>query len=125
MMPGTDNPEALVKVALTGSSADDAAAVFEALRAAFPSDRDPADVPHPETDDARPTVWTAAYEVREAAQGEPATTSLSARVTATVQGGYRAVDVLREVLEGAFAVRESGTAFGDQEKELELALESR
>ncbi|MEV8564873.1 hypothetical protein AB0436_04670 [Streptomyces sp. NPDC051322] len=124
-MPGTDNPEALVKVALTGRSHDDAAAVFEALRAAFPSDRAASDVPQMETDGGRPTVWTAAYEVREAAQGEPAATTLTAPMTASVQGGYHAVDVLRGVLEGTFTVQEKGTAFGDQEKELELVLESR
>ncbi|WP_328535836.1 hypothetical protein [Streptomyces sp. NBC_00344] len=124
-MADTANPNTLVKVALTGHSHDDAAAVFEALRAAFPSDRAASDVPQSEADDARPTVWTASYEVREAPQGEPAATSLKGSVTATVQGGYRAVDVLRGVLEGAFSVQEKGTASGDQEKETELVLESR
>lgn len=124
-MASTENPDILVEVALTGDSHDDAEAVFEALRAAFPSDRDASEAPQPEVDDARPTIWTAAYEVREAPQGEPGTTSLTAPVTATVQGGYRAVEVLRGVLEGAFAVHEKGTAFGDQEKEIELVLASR
>lgn len=128
--PGAGHPEALIKVALIGSAPDDqaaadAAAVFEALRAAFPSDRDASDVPRPETDDARPTVWTAAYEVREAAQGEPAATSLTAPMTVTVQGANRLVDVLCEVLERVFTVQEKGTAFGDQEKELELVLGTR
>ena len=47
---------------------------------------------------------------------------LEGSVSATLQGGYVAVDRLREALGAAFAVLERGTASGDQEKEVDLRL---
>jgi hypothetical protein len=123
-MADTENQDTLVTVALTGHSKEDAAAVFGALREAFPSDRGAEDVPQTEIP-GRPTVWTASYEVLDVSPGDLRTTSLSAPVKATVQGGYHAVDLLRTALGGAFSVEEHGSAMGDQEKELELQLANR
>ncbi|MFE2374104.1 hypothetical protein [Streptomyces sp. NPDC059398] len=120
-MADTENQDTLVTVALTGHSREDAAAVFGALRAAFPSDRGPGDTPQPEIP-GRPTVWTAAYEVREGAPGQPGSARLTAPVKATVQGHYHAVDMMRDALGAVFSVEEQGEALGDQEKELNLQL---
>ena len=46
-------------------------------------------------------------------------------VLVSLQGGYWAVDELCKGLESAFAVHILGTAAGDQEKEVELRLETR
>ncbi|MET9532669.1 MULTISPECIES: hypothetical protein [unclassified Streptomyces] len=123
-MADTDNQDTLVTVALTGHSKEDAAAVFGALRSAFPSDRAPEDSPQTEIP-GRPTVWTASYEVLDADPGPLRPAGLTAPVTATVQGGYHAVDVMRTALGTVFSVEEQGEALGDQEKELNLQLENK
>ncbi|NDZ80794.1 hypothetical protein G3I19_20125 [Streptomyces sp. SID10853] len=122
-MVDTENQDTLVTVALTGHSKEDAAAVFGALRSAFSSDRASGNAPHTEIP-GRPTVWTASFEVPDTDPGPLSGAVLSAPVTATVQGGYHAVDVVRAALGTAFSVQEQGEALGDQEKELNLQLEN-
>ncbi|MET7981930.1 MULTISPECIES: hypothetical protein [unclassified Streptomyces] len=110
----------MVTVSLTGTSSQDAAAVFDVLRTAFPTDPPFDDVPE-EVPGARPSVWTADFApADERIPTGPA--PLEGPVSATLQGGYLAVDLLREALNGAFAVQERGTASGDQEKEVDLRL---
>ena len=112
-----------VIVSLTGTSKEDAAAVFGVLRTAFPTDRRSDDVLQEQPGD-QPAVWTAEFEpARE--RVPTGTKPLSAPVTATLQGGYVAVDQLCEALGAAFAVQEKGTASGDQEKEVELELAAK
>ncbi|KAB1986021.1 hypothetical protein [Streptomyces triticiradicis] len=109
----------MVTVSLTGTSKEDAAAVFDVLRTAFPTDRPP-EVPE-DPPGSRPAVWTAEFApADDRIPTGPA--PLEGPVSATLQGGCLAVDLLREALDGAFAVRERGTASGDQEKEIDLRL---
>lgn len=120
--PSAD-PSAQVAVVLDSCDKDDARIVLEALQASFPSDREPGDVPQ-DADEGRPSVWTATFDVsRTLGLAGPA--RLSEPVTVTAQGGYRAVDRLREGLAEAFAVRVVGTAAGDQEQEAQLRLENQ
>ncbi|WP_037914706.1 hypothetical protein [Actinacidiphila yeochonensis] len=116
----TTDPEAQVAVVLDGCPTDDARAVLDALRASFTASS--GDSPHDVEEDT--TVWTATFDVsRTIGLAGPA--RLSAPVTVTAQGGYRAVDRLREGLAEAFAVRVVGTASGDQEQEAQLRLDNR
>ncbi|MFF3412953.1 hypothetical protein ACFYW8_43925 [Streptomyces sp. NPDC002742] len=110
----------MVTVSLTGASKEDVATVFGVLRTAFPTDRPSGDVPHDQPGDRLP-VWTAVFDPTEE-RIPTGPTGLEGSVTATLQGGYVAVDRLREALSGAFAVQERGTASGDQEKEVDLQL---
>ncbi|MFC8075027.1 hypothetical protein ACFUN8_05760 [Streptomyces sp. NPDC057307] len=112
-----------VTVELSGCEAQDAHAVFGALRTAFASDRASDDRPQ-EVSGARPTVWSSTFDVSEVrAQAGP--TPLTRPVTADIQGGYWAVARLQEALTGAFAVEVLGTAAGDQEQEAQLRLDTR
>ncbi|QIQ01294.1 hypothetical protein [Streptomyces liangshanensis] len=122
-MKTADRPAAQVVVALSGQDQNDAHTVFSALRTAFGSDRPADDVPQAASG-GRPAVWTATFDADDV-RDEPAAARLSAPVTATLQGGYTAVDSLRRALTAAFAVRMVGTASGDQEEEVQLRLESR
>ncbi|MFE4823255.1 hypothetical protein ACFRFU_43985 [Streptomyces sp. NPDC056704] len=110
----------MVTVSLTGASKQDAASVFDVLRTAFPTDR-PSDPAPQEQPGDRPVVWTAEFEPTQERipTGPP---PLEGSLTATLQGGYVAVDQLCEALRAAFAVHEQGTASGDQEKEVDLQL---
>ncbi|MFE2531474.1 hypothetical protein [Streptomyces sp. NPDC059371] len=109
----------MVTVSLTGTSREDAASVIDVLRTAFPTDR-PLDVPE-DPPGSRPAVWTA--EIAPADDRIPTgPTPLEGPVSATLQGGCLAVDLLREALNGAFAVQERGTASGDRQKEVDLRL---
>ncbi|MET9556113.1 hypothetical protein [Streptomyces sp. NPDC006645] len=115
--------DADVTVELSGCEAEDAHAVFGALRTAFASDRASDDRPQ-EVAGARPTVWSSTFDVSEVrAKADPA--RLTKPVTADLQGGYWAVARLQEALTGAFAVEVLGTAAGDQEQEAQLRLETR
>jgi hypothetical protein len=114
----------MVTVSLTGTSKEDAAAVFGVLRTAFPTDRHTDDVPQ-EQPGGQPAVWTAEFEPSQDRARTGEKPSLSTTVTATLQGAYVAVDQLCEALSDAFAVQERGTASGDQEKEVELELTGR
>ncbi|MFF2518619.1 hypothetical protein [Streptomyces sp. NPDC058086] len=110
----------MATVSLAGASRKDAAAVFGVLRTAFPTDSPSSDVPREQPAD-HPAVWTAEFEpTQERIPTGPI--PLKGSVSATLQGGYVAVDQLREALSAAFAVRERGTASGDQEKEVDLRL---
>ncbi|MDX3854308.1 hypothetical protein [Streptomyces sp. AK02-01A] len=122
-MNSADHPEAQVVVAISGQAKEDAHAVFGVLRTAFGCDRAADDVPQ-DVPGKRPTVWTATFDVFDV-RTEPGPVRLTEPVTATLQGGYTAVDSLRKALASAFAVRVVGTASGDQEEEVQLRLESR
>lgn len=121
-----EHPENEVVVEVTGCAKEDAHAVFCALHAAFASDRPDTDVPQEAPGPHGPghTVWISTFNVSEVrAQARPR--PLTAPVTLTLQGGYWAADRLREALTHAFRVQVTGTASGDQEKEVTLRLESR
>lgn len=108
---------------LEGCATQDAHAVFSALRTSFASDRAADDVPE-ELAGPGATVWTTTFDVSELkAAAEPQ--RLAAPVTVSLQGGYWAVDRLCQALAPAFTVHVLGMAAGDQEKEVELRLESR
>jgi hypothetical protein len=116
------DPSAQVAVILDGCAKEDAGVVLAALLASFPSDRalddEPADA------EGGHTVWTATFDV-STTLGLPGPARLSEPVTVTAQGGYRAVDRLREGLAEVFAVRVIGTASGDQEQEAQLRLDNQ
>jgi hypothetical protein len=110
----------MATVSLTGASKEDAATVFGVLRTAFPTDRSSGDVPQ-EQPGGQPAVWSAEFEpTQEWTPPDPV--ALEGSVTATLQGGYVAVDQLFEALSTAFAVHQWGAASGDQEKEVDLSL---
>lgn len=118
-----EHVSAEVVVELESCAAQDAHAVFSALRTSFSSDRAADDVPE-EMAGPGATVWTSTFDVSERkAEAEPR--RLTAPVIVSLQGGYWAVDQLCKGLEPAFAVQILGMAAGDQEKEVELRLESR
>ncbi|MFD9006675.1 hypothetical protein ACFV0T_38010 [Streptomyces sp. NPDC059582] len=113
----------MVTVSLTGASRADATTVFDVLRTAFPTDR-PADAAPQEQQGNHPVVWTAQFEpTPERIPTGPI--SLEGSLTATLQGGYAAVDRLCEALEAAFTVHEQGTVSGDQEKEVDLRIRTK
>ena len=113
----------MATVSLTGASKEDAATVFGMLRAVFPTDQPADDVPK-EQPGGHPTVWTAEFEpTQEWIPTGPI--PLEGSVSATLQGGYVAVDRLGKALRAAFAVDERGTASGDQEKEVDLRLTTK
>ncbi|SEE34418.1 hypothetical protein SAMN05216483_5974 [Streptomyces sp. 2131.1] len=118
-----DHHDQEVSVVLSGCPEEDARTVFDALRAAFTTDRSSSDVPH-EAEGRRPTAWAATVDVSEARVISGSVT-LGGPVTVDVQGGYRAVDRLRAGLADAFAVRVVGTVSGDQEEEVRLRLENK
>ncbi|MBY8879429.1 hypothetical protein [Actinacidiphila acidipaludis] len=116
---GTD---AQVAITLDSCCKEDAHAVLAALHASFPSDRSPEDVPA-EPQGGPPIIWTATFDVsRTLGLARPG--RLTEPVVITAQGGYHAVDRLREALTEAFSVRVVGTSAGDQEEEVRLRLES-
>lgn len=112
-----------VLVELSSCSKEDAGTVFDALRTSFTSDRGTDEMPR-DTAGPRPTVWAATFDVR-GDRGTAKPTPLADPVTADLQGGYRAVDRLRSTLASVFAVQVVGAASGDQERELQLRLETR
>ncbi|MFI6766251.1 hypothetical protein [Streptomyces sp. NPDC050355] len=118
-----EHVSAEVVVELESCAAQDAHAVFSALRTSFSSDRAADDVPE-EMAGPGATVWTSTFDVSERkAEAEPR--RLTAPVIVSLQGGYWAVDQLVKGLKPAFAVQILGMAAGDQEKEVELRLETR
>lgn len=110
----------MASVSLTGVSAEDAASVFDVLRAALPADRPAADVPWEQPGD-HSAVWSAEFEpTQEWSRPDPV--SLKGPVSATLQGDYVAVDQLLEALSAVFTVHQPGSASGDQEQEVDLQL---
>jgi hypothetical protein len=118
----SQDPAAQVAVTLDSCCKEDAHAVLTALHATFPSDRSPDDAPA-DAPNGRPIVWTATFDVARTL-GVPGAARLTEPVDLTAQGGYRAVDRLREALGEAFAVRVVGTASGDQEEEVRFRLDN-
>ncbi|MFG3296657.1 hypothetical protein ACGF3G_48765 [Streptomyces sp. NPDC048179] len=113
----------MATVSLTEASRQDAATVFGVLRTTFPTDRSCGYLPQ-EQPGGRTIVWSAEFEpTQEWIPTDPI--PLRGSVSATLQGGYVAVDQLRKALDVAFAVEERGTASGDQEQEVDLRLTTK
>jgi hypothetical protein len=111
-----------VVVTISGCSKEDADAVFHALSRSFDSDRADDDSPEYVSED-HTTVWTATLDA--ARPHEPARpVPLESAVTVEIQGGYWAVDRVQATLISAFDVEEEGMAAGDQEKDVQLRLQS-
>lgn len=116
-------PTAQVTVTLDRCEKEDATTVLDALHTSFPCDSASDSAPGDSPGDG-PVVWTATFDVsRTLALPGPA--RLSSPVTLTAQGGYHAVDRLREGLAESFAVTVAGTASGDQEQEVTFRLANR
>ena len=120
-----------VVVTLSSCAKEDAHTVFRLLHQSFASDREDEDAPQytthdtsHDTSDAHTTVWTSTFEVSRS-HAKPGPVQLTAPVKVDLQGTYWGVDKLTETLGDAFAVREQGMAAGDQEKDVQLLLESR
>ncbi|MFF2324592.1 MULTISPECIES: hypothetical protein [unclassified Streptomyces] len=112
-----------VSVVISGCDTGDARAVFDALRAAFTTDRASVDVPK-KLAQKRPTAWVATVDVTEE-RVVTGPVTIGAPVSVDVQGGYWAVERIRRSLAHAFDVRVVGTVSGDQEEEVRLRLENR
>ncbi|MGW4733006.1 hypothetical protein [Streptomyces shenzhenensis] len=117
------HPES-VSVEISGCSKEDARIVFDVLRACFACDRGADEVPQ-QLHETRPMVWLGTYDVADAHEVPAPPVRLGSSVLADVQGGYWAVDRFRTTLGSLFAVQETCTASGDQERDLHLRLESR
>lgn len=117
------DPVADVTVTLDSCCKEDAQAVLAALQTSFVTDRPPEDAPQ-DAPNGRPIVWTATFDVSRTL-GLPSPARLTEPVDVTAQGGYHAVDRLRESLIQAFAVRIVGTASGDQEEEVQFRLDNK
>ncbi|MEU9619570.1 MULTISPECIES: hypothetical protein [unclassified Streptomyces] len=111
-----------VSVVISGCDTGDARMVFDALRAAFTTDRASVDVPR-KLAERRPTAWVATVDVTEE-RVISGPVALGAPVKIDVQGGYWAVERLRRSLAHAFDVRVVGTVSGDQEEEVRLRLQT-
>ncbi|MQY14569.1 hypothetical protein SRB5_47370 [Streptomyces sp. RB5] len=109
-----------VTVGLSACSAQDAAAVLEALGDTFETNWRRGEPP-PEAAPGHPQVWVATVDTAHPA-GAAHPPALGASVTADLQGGYLAVDRVRDALADTYTVREEGTAAGDQEKDVRLRL---
>ncbi|MFE7975482.1 hypothetical protein [Streptomyces shenzhenensis] len=117
------HPES-VTVEISGCSKEDARIVFDVLRACFTCDRGADEVPQ-QLHETRPMVWLGTYDVADAHEVPAPPVRLGSSVLADIQGGYWAVDRFRTTLGSLFAVQETCTASGDQERDLHLRLESR
>lgn len=122
-MSTAQDESAQVAVTFDGCAKEDVQIVLVALNTSFPSDRKPEDTPE-DSADGRPMVWSATFDVSRTL-GLPGPARLGEPLTVTAQGGYRAVDRLRESLSEAFTVRVVGTAAGDQEQEARFRLENQ
>lgn len=112
-----------VLVTLTGISRDDADAVFDVLHRCYRSDEAYAGLPEHMLE-GHPVVWTSTFEVTPT-HPEPEPTTLTAPITADLQGCPCQVEQMREVLDRAFAVEDRGRVPGDQERQMEVRLVSR
>ncbi|MEV6108871.1 hypothetical protein AB0M28_29835 [Streptomyces sp. NPDC051940] len=111
-----------VTVGLTSCSAQDADAVFRALGSVFASDWLPGEPP--ESASGGHPVWTATFDTARS-RGAVEAPVLAEPVTASLQGGYHAVDLVRDELAGAFALSGESGVPGDQEKDVRLHLANR
>ncbi|MER6996755.1 hypothetical protein [Streptomyces sp. NPDC000410] len=122
-MTATDKHGEEVSVQLIGAP-EDADAVFGALLAAYPCDRDAEEHPH-EVGHGHPTVWSATYDVSPTDTAGPVpATSLGGPVAAELSGSYPAVDRLAKALASGFAVEVEHAVSGDGEKQLRVRLET-
>ncbi|MCX4587206.1 hypothetical protein [Streptomyces sp. NBC_01481] len=115
-----------VVVTLSSCAKEDAHSVFRLLRQSFASDRADDDVPDytlHDTSDVHTSVWTSTFEVAPS-HAKPGPVRLTAPVRVDLQGTYWGVDRMTETLADAFAVKAQGMAAGDQEKDVQLLLES-
>ena len=117
-------PSAEVTVTLDSCAKEDARTVLDALHVTFACDRADDDLPQ-EVPGKGPTVWSATFDVSRTLAPPGEAVRLTDPVTLTAQGGYHAVDRLREGLAEVFAVTVAGTASGDQEQEVSLRLGNR
>ncbi|MER7049099.1 hypothetical protein [Streptomyces jumonjinensis] len=123
MNSASEQPVSPVVVTIAGCNKEDADTVFHVLGESYVSDRADEDTPE-YVSEGHTTVWTATFEVT-GARSAAGPMRLTAPVEAEIQGGYWAVDRMREVLAAAFDVHDEGMAAGDQEKDVQLRLESR
>ncbi|MFF8960752.1 hypothetical protein [Streptomyces sp. NPDC014894] len=121
-MNSSEQTASPVVVTIAGCSKEDADTVFHVLGESYASDRAADDAPQ-YVSEGHTTVWTATFEVT-GARPAAGPVRLASAVEAEVQGGYWAVDRMRETLAAAFVVHDEGMAAGDQEKDVQLRLES-
>ncbi|MGW6455771.1 hypothetical protein ACWF94_07550 [Streptomyces sp. NPDC055078] len=122
-MKSTEQLATPVVVTITGCTREDADTVFRLLGRLYASDRADDDTPE-YVSEGHVAVWTATFDVAEA-RTAPGPVPLTSPVEAEMQGGYWAVDRLREALASAFDVRAEAMAAGDQEKDVQLRLENK
>ncbi|MFC5805227.1 hypothetical protein [Streptomyces formicae] len=123
-MTATDKHGEEVSVQLSGAP-QDADAVFGALLAAYPCDRDAEEHPHEVDAGGHPTIWMATYDVSPSDTAGPvARTALDAPVAAELSGSYPAVDRMAKALTSGFSVEVEHEVSGDGEKQLRVRLES-
>ncbi|MEU6084358.1 hypothetical protein [Streptomyces sp. NPDC047108] len=111
-------PETEVTVTLSECTRRDAAAVLDVLYACYLSD----DATPPDRHGTA-TVWTATLDIARP-RASLAPTRLDAPVVARILGSHASVDYLEQVLTEAFVVHDEGGASGDQEKDVQLRLQS-
>ncbi|MFI1393641.1 hypothetical protein [Streptomyces sp. NPDC020681] len=121
-MNRTEHSTTPVVVTISGCAKEDADTVFRVLKQSYESDRADDDAPQ-YVSEGHQTVWTATFEV-SGTQTAAGPAALTAPVEAEMQGGYWAVDRMEETLASAFSVRVEGMAAGDQEKDVQMRLES-
>ena len=115
-----------VSVQLTDCAREDADTVLAVLWSAFPdsADRRSEESGRAHDMDAEgPTVWTVTVETAGPTVPQKRPT-LTGSVTATLSGGYHAVDQVRQALTSVFVVEDLGSVPGDQEQEIRLRMVS-
>ncbi|MFD7556391.1 MULTISPECIES: hypothetical protein [unclassified Streptomyces] len=113
-----ENPAAEVVVAVGDCAPEDARTVLDLLEHSFPAEA----VASGPAEGAAATVWSATLDAAKPAERREAPVRLKGEVSVTLQGGPRAVERVHAALAGQFAVEDTGTVSGDQEKEIGLRL---
>ncbi|MFD9722981.1 hypothetical protein [Streptomyces sp. NPDC059072] len=116
-----ENPAAEVVVAVGDCAPEDARTVLDLLEHSFPAE---AVASGPAKGTGAATVWSATLDAAKPAERREAPVRLKGTVSVTLQGGPRAVERVHAALAGQFAVEDTGTVSGDQEKEIGLRLRS-
>ncbi|MFD7260452.1 hypothetical protein [Streptomyces sp. NPDC059874] len=116
-----DNPAAEVVVAVGDCSPEDARTVLDLLEHSFPAE---AVEGSPTEGGGGATVWSATLDAAKPAERRETAVRLKDTVSVTLQGGPRAVERVHAALAGHFAIEDTGTVSGDQEKEIGLRLRS-